>query len=269
MPTPSEIAELVAARKWYHTLELAPGVLTPGWFDTRAVAPKIPFPDLPGKRCLDVGTFDGFWAFEMERRGAGEVLAIDIIDPSQWDWPPGSDDDVKAAIAERKGSGDGFAIARDALNSSVQRIECNVYDLDPEVHGMFDVVYVGSILLHLRDPVRALDRVRAVCRGTAVIVDAIDLPLTVALPWRPVALLDGRGRPWWWKPNVAGLVQMVEAAGFTVDGKPRRLSMPPGAGQPTPPLRPHVLKSPAGRTAAYISRRGDPHAAVVARPRFS
>jgi tRNA (mo5U34)-methyltransferase len=51
-------------------MELAPGVLTPGWLDHRGAVARVPFPDsLEGKRCLDVGTFNGFWAFEMERRG--------------------------------------------------------------------------------------------------------------------------------------------------------------------------------------------------------
>ena len=85
------LREAVAARDWYHTLELAPGVVTPGWFDLRPVAPRLPWPDLTGKRCLDVGTFDGFWAFEMERRGAAEVVAADILDPLQWDWPAGAE----------------------------------------------------------------------------------------------------------------------------------------------------------------------------------
>ena len=63
--------------------------MTAGWFDTRATVRKVPLPaSLAGKRCLDVGTWDGFWAFEMERRGAESVLAIDLQDQDQWDWPP-------------------------------------------------------------------------------------------------------------------------------------------------------------------------------------
>lgn len=32
---------------------------------------KLPLPDsLDGMRCLDVGTQNGFWAFELERRAA-------------------------------------------------------------------------------------------------------------------------------------------------------------------------------------------------------
>jgi hypothetical protein len=76
--TTHDLAARVAARDWYHTLELAPGVVTPGWFDLRYRPGRIDFPaDLHGLRCLDVGTFDGFWAFTMERRGAAEVVALD------------------------------------------------------------------------------------------------------------------------------------------------------------------------------------------------
>ena len=80
------LADRVAARDWYHTLELAPGVVTPGWFDLRDMPDKVGLPaSLAAQRCLDVGTFDGFWAFAMERRGAAEVVAADVPDPAEWD----------------------------------------------------------------------------------------------------------------------------------------------------------------------------------------
>lgn len=60
----------IAGRPWYHTIELAPDVVTPGWFDCRPVATRVLPASCEGLRCLDVGTFDGVWAFEMERRGA-------------------------------------------------------------------------------------------------------------------------------------------------------------------------------------------------------
>jgi tRNA (mo5U34)-methyltransferase len=264
---PAALREKIASMEWYHTLELAPGVLTPGWFDLRTVAPRVPWPDLTGKRCLDVGTFDGFWAFEMERRGAAEVAAIDLIEPMSWDWPNLPQAEIIEQVAKRKGAGNGFEIARDALGSSVKRREMSVYDLDPAEVGTFDFVYVGSLLLHLRDPVKALERVHAVCSGEVVVLDAIDLWLTSLLPRRPVATLDGRGRPWWWKPNLAGLVRMVEAAGFRTVGKPVRLYMPPGAGQGRPPMKLKYLANRPGREAILLSRKGDPHAAVRAVPR--
>src|SRR5436853_2151050 len=73
---------------WYHTIEVAPGVVTPGWFDLRPIVDRMPWPDVRGKRCLDIGTYDGFLAFELERRGAAEVIATDIGGEEQWDWYP-------------------------------------------------------------------------------------------------------------------------------------------------------------------------------------
>jgi tRNA (mo5U34)-methyltransferase len=257
----------VDALEWYHTIELAPGVVTPGWHDTRAVVEEVPFPDsLAGKRCLDVGTFDGFWAFEMERRGAAEVVAIDVLDPNDWDWPVDSAAETIAAIGRRKGKGRGFEIAQRELGSSVERLERSVYDLDVVEVGRFDLVYLGSLLVHLRDPVRALERLCSVCSGTMIVLDGIDLLLSWLLPRRPIATLDGRGRPWWWYPNDAGLVRMIEAGGFEIVRRPRRIYMPPGAGQPLASFAPKLLTTREGRHALVVARRGDPHAVVVARP---
>ncbi|HEX4863507.1 MAG TPA: hypothetical protein VFV02_05520, partial [Acidimicrobiales bacterium] len=44
---------------WYHTMDIVSGVATPGWFDLRPVVDQMPWPDVKGKRCLDIGTFDG------------------------------------------------------------------------------------------------------------------------------------------------------------------------------------------------------------------
>ena len=259
--------QITQQEQWYHTMELLPGVVTPGWFDTRPLVARLPIPTtLEGKRCLDVGTFDGFWAFEMERRGAAEVLAIDVLDPKAWDWPVNSAPDTVRTIGERKARGEGFELAKAALASGVVRRELSVYDLDPVETGAFDFIYVGSLLLHLQNPVRALERIRTVCRGTALLVDAIDSTLSALLPRWPVATLDGLGRPWWWKPNTAALRRMVEAAGFEVVEQPRRLRIARGPGRDAPPLSLGALRHRAGREALSSHWRGDAHAAVLARP---
>lgn len=254
----------VERQQWYHTFELAPGVETPGWFDLRRVVRRMPFPaSLAGKRCLDVGTFDGFWAFEMERRG-GEVLAIDILDPLRWDWPAGAHEATIEAINQRKRGGGGFDLVASVLGSAVERHELSVYDLDPNQVGRFDFVYLGSLLVHLRDPVRALMALRSVCSGTAVICDGIDVAKSLLFPREAVAGLDGQGRPWWWRPNVTGLERMVDAAGFRRLGKTARLRMTPGRGMPRPRIRPATLRSRAAREQVFHSRLGDPHAVIVA-----
>ena len=257
----------VAALDWYHTLELAPGLVTPGWFDTRRLPELLPLPQtLEGRRCLDVGTFDGFWAFELERRGAAEVVALDILDPAGWDWPAGSDPATVQTIGARKAGGRGFELAHAALGSRVRRVEGSVYDLDPARDGRFDFVYLGSLLLHLRDPIGALRRIREVTAGEVLVVDAYDPVLTRLAPRRALARLDAVGRPWWWKPNLAALRRMLAAAGLEEVAPPRRVDFPPGPGAPRPRPSPRHLLTPAGREALRFSRRGAPHAALLARP---
>lgn len=267
--SPEGLAERVAAREWYHTLELAPGVVTPGWFDLRGVVDRLPLPaSLAGARCLDVGTFEGFWALEMERRGAAEVLGIDILDPLAWDWPAGSEDAMIRILEERKDGGRGFELVREALGSSISRRELSVYDLDPGSVGSFDFIYLGSLLLHLRDPVGALARVRSVCRGRLLVVDRVDLPLSLLAPRRPLAALDGVGRPWWWKPNRATLVRMLQAAGFRLAARPRLVPLPAGGAHPRARRLADLawLRHRAGRETLWASRFGDPHLALLAEP---
>ncbi|MDQ3423275.1 MAG: methyltransferase domain-containing protein [Actinomycetota bacterium] len=266
---PETIRERVGQREqWYHTLELAPGVVTPGWFDLRTVAAQVLPASLEGKRCLDVGTFDGFWAFEMERRGAREVLAVDIVEPRAWDWPVTSGDALVQILEDRKQGGRGFDLAAAALGSAVRYRPSSVYDLAPQEHGHFDFVFMGSLLLHLRDPIRALERLRAVCvpEGTVATMDAIDPTLTRLFPRRALATFDGEGRPWWWLPNVAAYERMVRAAGLAPLAPARLVRLPRGAGQPIVKASRAVLRSREGRRLLGATRRGDPQAWLHSRP---
>lgn len=270
----STLRAAVRELDWYHTLELAPGVVTPGYFDTRPALLKVPLPaSLAGKRCLDVGTWDGFWAFEMERRGAASVTAIDIEDASRWDWPPHSR--LGEANAQRlrfleqfKSGGRAFALAKEALGSRVERIDLSVYDLDPAEHGQFDFAFLGSLLLHLRDPIRALERLRGVCSGEAVIADTVELIPSLLRPRTASVRLEGLDQSWWWQPNVAALHRMVRSAGFEIVERSSLYFVPTGAAHPRPPLRGawRGLLSAGGRERLVVRLKGIPHAAVRARP---
>jgi hypothetical protein len=62
---------------------IQPGITTPGINNTAQVLALLDLPDdARGLRVLDLGTRDGFFAFEMERRGA-EVIAVDYIPKDQ------------------------------------------------------------------------------------------------------------------------------------------------------------------------------------------
>jgi tRNA (mo5U34)-methyltransferase len=269
---PADLSQRVADHPfWYHVLDLGDGVVTPGVWDLRPIVDRLPWPDVAGKRCLDIGPFDGFYAFELERRGAAEVVAVDLADPAQLDWPW----EVRPGVGEtgwdaRFGEGGfdpgaGLRLAAEALGSSVRWQAGSIYDLDPDVVGTFDVVTCGSLLLHLRDPVRALEAVRSVCRGHLLSVDAIDVWLTLLQPRRPAARFDGLGnRCQWWITNAAGHHRMLRSAGFEAVRTVRAVPVP---NQNLARQRP--WRSVLERGAQRLLARGDGvlHHAVLARPR--
>lgn len=248
---------------WYHTIDLPDGTSTPGVFDTRAVAGLVRWPaGLPGGRCLDVGTCDGFWAFEMERRGAAEVIAIDVEDPNQLDWSWESRRDPEAMRAWEARRGRRFDIARRALGSRVTRIACSVYDLDPSVHGRFDVVFCGTLLVHLRDPIRALERMRDVCAGELVLVECVDARLDLIARRVPCARFAPAPEQWW-RVNRAGLLSLLGVAGFDVLWASRRFHTPFGAGVSGRRSR-RFRPLAAGRAAVARVLRAFPTAPVLA-----
>lgn len=255
---------------WYHTMDIAPGVTTPGWFDLRPVVDDMPWPNVRGKRCLDIGTFDGYLAFELERRGAAEVVAVDVEDHLQWDWPPDYRDAGLSRDAAFTGApkGAGFRLAAELMGSKADWRPVSVYDLDPAELGTFDVVVCGSLLLHLRDPLRALEAVRRVTRGVFLSSEQIELWMTLLARGRPLYTLNGSGRDCqWFNFNAAGHRRLLHAAGFAVERVSRpytvRFNRYP-LGAPTVRTR---LRNVAVRAVTGSPERGVLHRALLGRPR--
>jgi tRNA (mo5U34)-methyltransferase len=202
----------INAIEWYHTIEIADGWVTNGAFDLRPYLPLYKLPEsLAGQRVLDVASFDGFWAFEFERRGAQEVVAMDIENFGSVDYPP----KIRAAMSpdqlEGRRTKEGFELIRQIRNSKVQLQYCNVYDLSPEKLGKFDFVFSSDLLLHLRDPVKALQNIYRVTSGCAYIVDCFQ----PGLPGKTVHYEGGRRMSTWWAYGYRALEEMIFDAGFS------------------------------------------------------
>ena len=63
---------------WFHSIDLGEGVVTCGVKTPEHLASELNalrLPDLNGRTVLDIGTWDGFYAFEAERRGAAKAKA--------------------------------------------------------------------------------------------------------------------------------------------------------------------------------------------------
>lgn len=213
VPTGAEdLASKVQEISWYHTIELPGGVVTPGEYDHRSLVPSYGLPeDMSGMRALDVATFDGFWAFEMERRGA-TVTAIDISRISEADFPPAAREQMRAEGVDIE-LGRGFALAKQALASKVERIPLNVYELDPSKIGTFDVVHVGDLLIHLQRPLDALRSIRSVTGRHAYLTEVF-LPELEDKERLLVEYAGGWEALIWSRPSLDALAQMVIDAGF-------------------------------------------------------
>jgi tRNA (mo5U34)-methyltransferase len=195
-----ELREAVAAIEWFHSIELAPGLVTPGRDDTSARVDVLRLPaDLRGKSVLDVGAWDGFFSFEAERRGAARVVAADRFAWYESDW------------SDKRG----FELARRTLGSRVEDVDVDVMDLSPEVPGRFDVVLLLGVLYHLRHPLLALERVASVTGELLVLETHVDMTWTR----RPAAAFYpshelGLDHTNWWGPNPEAVVGMLRAVGF-------------------------------------------------------
>jgi tRNA (mo5U34)-methyltransferase len=240
MLAPMTLPVEVRNRNWYHTIELAPGQATEGWWDHRPYMSRIGLPEsLEGKRALDVGTWDGFWAFEMERRGA-EVVALDLDDERDLDWPPRRRPDEYPE--EPRGAG--FHLAKEILGSNVERLDRSIYDALPEDLGTFDLVFCGSVIMHLRDQMLALERIANLCHGTLTAIEEYDRLLNL-VPFAASRFLAPRDKAVvFWLPNIRGWRAMLWTAGFERVDRHDRFVMPATNGLKVRHVVHHAHKSP-------------------------
>jgi tRNA (mo5U34)-methyltransferase len=139
-------AEL-AKTGWYHSMELPSGVIH-GFLsldDLRHRWSEFPLPhDLTATRLLDIGTWDGWFAFEAERRGA-EVVAVDNVEQEN------------------------FHYAHRELKSKARYEVCEIYRLPERKLGAFDYTLFLGVLYHLRHPLRALEIVCGLTKQLAIV----------------------------------------------------------------------------------------------------
>lgn len=146
MITREEKQNLIQSRPWYHSIEIEEGLVTPGRLSLTHLRQMLRYLDFPesfeGLSILDIGAWDGFFSFEAEKRGAKRVVAFDLNPPDYY----------------------GFNVAKKLLNSQVEFVQGNVYDLSSDIHGTFDVVFFFGVFYHLRYPLLALDRIRQIVK---------------------------------------------------------------------------------------------------------
>jgi SAM-dependent methyltransferase len=159
---------------FYHTTELpGRGLITGEWDLRSGVDAYLGHENVAGKRVLELGTASGFLCFEMERRGA-EVVAYDLNSAGSWDIVPFAGLDMPSIAADRAAHiakiNNSWWLSRHALGSAARVVYGSVYDIPAEI-GAIDMCTFGALLLHLRDPLRALQSAAALRPQTIVVTE--------------------------------------------------------------------------------------------------
>jgi tRNA (mo5U34)-methyltransferase len=137
---------------WFHTFALnrAEGIYAPGYArDHRYRIPAIP-KSFEGVAVLDIGSFDGFYAFLAESRGADRVVAVDNEQYVDW---------VRARWGVELEGGEGFAAIKRLLGSKVDYRKLDALEVD-RLGQSFDFIFCCGILHRVEEPTRLLQVIR-------------------------------------------------------------------------------------------------------------
>jgi tRNA (mo5U34)-methyltransferase len=153
--------------------------------------------DLSGSRVLDVGSNAGYDAFMFKLRGAREVLAC-----------------------EPHGFHRQALFLESIYRSGVDFRQIGWEELDPAEHGRFELVHCNGVLYHERDPLRLLERLRAMLAEEGVLLLGsmvlTDLELADHMRFVPGSYF---GDPtWWWVPGRLAIRRLLLRAGLRAEG---------------------------------------------------
>ena len=201
--SPSDLQAEVDRYTWAQSIDLGNGVVTKGIFGDGRPNPLIlrAFDDIQfaGAKVLEIGCWDGMWSFEAEKRGASQVYATDLVTQRPYADQPT------------------FQLAHSILNSKViYNPAVSVYDVERLGVRDFDVVIFCGVYYHLKDPLRALCKLRNVTRtGGMILVEGE----AIYGPADPFARFYYR--TWlnkdasnWWVPTIQCLREWIECNFF-------------------------------------------------------
>lgn len=194
--------------QWYHSIDLGNGIVTKGrgpinrlerWDDSFYFFDELET-IVRGKEVLDIGAWDGYISFRLERMGATRLLAVDNL-------------------STRPCGLDGFLLAKDILDSRVEFLERNVYELNPRETGRFDVVIFAGVLYHLNNPFLGLRQACACSRDYIVVETAVSRLTGSVLEFYKDGMpsqdsLGGRDLTYRFAPTERCLKEMLEVLGF-------------------------------------------------------
>jgi hypothetical protein len=201
---------------FYHSMDIPGHGSVAGLWDLRGdMDAYLGAWDFGGKTVLEIGPASGFVTTWMEQMGAS-VTALDVDDATAWDFVPNAACDMDAIVEQRRRDmwrlKNGFWFVHAAFGSKARVVYASVYDL-PEELGRFDAVVTALVLLHLRDPLLALEHC-ARHTDTVIVTELLhpqlgEEPVLRLLPTPENAMYDT-----WWAMTPRLIVDFLRLLGF-------------------------------------------------------
>jgi tRNA (mo5U34)-methyltransferase len=165
-PMSAAVGDAVAVRDsvplWFHTFALAPGIYTPGIARDHGYRVEVLKDLFQDARVLDVGTFDGFYSFLAEARGARRVVAVDNEQYVDW---------VKTRFDLDLEGGAGFRGVAGLIGSEVAYRRMDAMDVQ-KLEEQFDIALCFGILHRVTDPIAMLTALaRVLAPGGQVVLE--------------------------------------------------------------------------------------------------
>jgi tRNA (mo5U34)-methyltransferase len=195
-------ANELASIYWHHSIRLFPDLVTKGGKSEDLLAAEraaILGPlDLQGREVLDIGSWNGYFAFEAKRAGAARVIASDSL---CWHIP---------VFRGRET----FDLARECLGLDIEAKVIDPTELPGDLAPVDAVLFLG-VFYHMHDPIAVLKSAASLAREVLVIETHQDL-LDLARPgmaFYPRATLNGDESNWW-GPNPECVFELLESIGW-------------------------------------------------------
>jgi SAM-dependent methyltransferase len=172
--------------------------------------------DLSGKTLVDVGCASGFLSFEAEKRGA-IVTSFDVDTGDAVNIDPKTDAAAKRLEVIKMQNG--YRLAHQLVKSKARIVYGDARELSRYV-GPHDVVLIGQMLVHVRDPLAVIEQACKVAQESIVIAEG---------SWEaeePVARFFGAQFPGtnaWWHLSTGLYRDVLSLFGFELTKKSRGL----------------------------------------------